>query len=54
MLMNEKTILTIVLQKIKKFISLLGAEMCIQRFVYQVTTVKASSGSSVDEDLYPT
>ena len=52
MLMNEKTI---VLQKIKKFISLLGAEMSkgIQRLVYQVTTVKASSVNSVDKDLYP-
>ena len=51
MLMNENTILTIVIQKIKKFISLLGAEMlrCMLWFVYQVTTVKASSETSVDK-----
>ena len=56
MLMNEKITLTIVLQKIKKFISLLGAEMQkgIQRFVYQVTTVKASSEAAWQKDLYPT
>ena len=51
--MNEKTILTIMLQKIKKFISLLGAEMqkSIQRFVYQVTTVNASSGPALIRSL---
>ena len=42
--------------KIKKFISLLGAEMQkdIQRFVYQVTTANASPESSVEKDLYQT
>ena len=45
MLMNEKTILTIVLQKIKK---------CMSSFVYQVMTVKGSSECSMDKDLYPT